>query len=194
MFALPVGLPGLIALALGILAFFASLFVAGRRRAGEQGSRRDGGSWGWIALQGIAIGFAGFGPIHVALAPFSAVALAQATGVALLIGGAVALFVWASRTMGAEWAIVARTRADARLVTAGPFAYVRNPIYVALGLFMVAMALAYGHPGQLLLAVPLYAFATSRRVHSEEKLLLAAFGADYADYRARVPRFVPRLA
>ena len=66
-----------------------------------------------------------------------------ATGVALLIGGAVALFVWASRTMGAEWAIVARTRADARLVTAGPFAYVRNPIYVALGLFMLAMAVVF---------------------------------------------------
>lgn len=194
MFALPVGLPGLIALGLGIAVFLVSLLTAGRRREGEQGARRDRGSWGWIALQGVAIGGAGFGQIRIELSPFSPLALAQAAGVALLMAGAIGLFFWASRTMGAEWALVARTRADARLVTSGPFAHVRNPIYVALGLFMLAMALAYGHAAQLIVAVPLYAFATWRRVHSEEKLLRETFGAAYAAYSARVPRFVPRLA
>ena len=194
MFALPVGLPGLIALALGVGVFGVALLAAGGRRGHERGRRRDTGSWGWIALQGVAIGLAGFGPIRIALAPWSPLALAQGVAVAVLMAAAVALFFWASRTMGAEWALVARTRADARLVTSGPFAHVRNPIYVALALFMLAMALAYGHLAQLALALPLFAFATWRRVRSEEKLLHATFGPAYRAYAERVPRFVPRLA
>jgi protein-S-isoprenylcysteine O-methyltransferase Ste14 len=37
----------------------------------------------------------------------------------LLMASAVALFAWAARTMGDNWAIVARTRGDHQLVTSG---------------------------------------------------------------------------
>ncbi len=41
-----------------------------------------------------------------------------------------------------------------------PFAYVRNPIYVVLFCFLLAIAIAYGHVTGLIFAVPVYAIGT----------------------------------
>ena len=190
-----VGLPGLLAFGAGILFFFAALLAARHRAKPPKtaDSRRDPRSIKWIVLQGLGIFIAGFGPIRLALDPFSAKALIDGVVVLELMAAAVALFDWSSRTMGHNWALVARTRGDGNLVTNGPFALVRNPIYVALALFMVAMAVAYGHVLNLALAIPAYGFATYMRVRSEERVLREAFGAAYDAYTARVKRFVPGL-
>jgi len=105
--------------------------------------------------------------------------------------GAVWLFDSSSRTMGKNWSLVARTRSDHNLVQTGPFALVRHPIYVALFLFMCAMALAFGHVGNLVVAVPVFAFGTWMRIRHEERLLREMFGGAYDAYAARVKRFVP---
>jgi protein-S-isoprenylcysteine O-methyltransferase Ste14 len=190
----PVGLPGLSALAFGFLAFFVAVMAARRRAARVPkvpDARSSRASWIWIGAQGIGIGIAGAGPVDVSLDPMSPAALVQAAAVLVLILGAVWLFHASSRTMGKNWSLVARTREDHQLVQTGPFAVVRHPIYVALFLFLLAMAVAYGHTRQLLLAVPVYAIATWLRVRHEERLLRAQFGADYDAYAARVKRFVP---
>lgn len=192
----PVGLPGLVGLAIGFVAFIIAV-VSARIRARDDGQdsggRRDNSSIAWIILQGMGIGIAGFGPIDVRDDGFSVAALTSGGAVLGLMLLAVWLFDWSSRTMGRNWALVARTRGDAELVTGGPFAYVRNPIYVALGLFMVAMAIAYGHVANLVVAFPVYAFGTWMRVAREERLLRMTFGAAYEDYARRVKRFVPGL-
>ena len=43
------------------------------------------------------------------------------------------------------------------------------------------------------MACPLFAAGTTLRIRAEEKLLAETFGADYKDYRRRVPAFFPRL-
>jgi protein-S-isoprenylcysteine O-methyltransferase Ste14 len=78
-------------------------------------------------------------------------------------------------------------------VTAGPFAHIRHPIYLALFLSMLALAVAFGHPLHLLLSVPLYAMGTGLRVIEEERLLREMFGRAYDDYAATVRRFVPGI-
>ena len=190
----PVGLPGLAALALGFLAFFTALMAA-RYRATKVPKVADtssnGASWIWIAVQGLAIAITGYGRIEVRLDPMSAKAIIEGLAVFVLMLAAVGLFHASSRTMGKNWSLVARTREDHQLVQTGPFAVVRHPIYVALFLFMIAMAVAYGHTRNLILAVPIYAVATWFRVRHEERLLRGQFGADYGAYAARVKRFVP---
>lgn len=189
-----VALPGLAAIMLGFLAFFVALMAA-RHRAAKTGaeavSQRASITWLWIAVQGIGIGISGFGPVRVALDPMSAKALIEAAAVLILMFGAVWLFDASSRAMGKNWALVARTRADHTLVRTGPFALVRNPIYVALFGFMIAMAIAFGHTRNLIVGLPLYALGTWMRVSHEERLLRTQFGAAYDDYAARVKRFVP---
>ena len=189
-----VALPGLAAIMLGFLAFFVALMAA-RHRATKVGtgavSQRASITWLWIAVQGIGIGISGFGPVRVALDPMSPKAIVEALVVLALMLGAVWLFDASSRAMGKNWALVARTRADHTLVENGPFAVVRNPIYVALFGFMIAMAIAFGHTRNLIFGAPLYALGTWMRVSHEERLLRTQFGAAYEAYAARVKRFVP---
>ena len=190
----PVGLPGLAAITLGYLAFFIALLVARSRVmrvAAAPLSQSAPITRLWIVVQGLGIGIAGFGPMRIALDPMSGKAIAEAIAVAVLMGGAVALFEASSHAMGKNWAIVAQTRSDHVLVQNGPFNWVRNPIYVAMSLFMVAMAIAFGHTRNLIVAVPVFALGTWMRVVREEGLLRRQFGAAYEEYTARVKRFVP---
>jgi protein-S-isoprenylcysteine O-methyltransferase Ste14 len=82
---------------------------------------------------------------------------------------------------------------DHELVTTGPFAHVRHPIYSAMGLLLLALAIGLGNEWRLVVTLPLYALGTWLRIAEEEKLLQAAFGPAYEAYAARVKRFVPGL-
>lgn len=190
----PVGLPGLAALAIGLLAFLLALLAArrrGSRHAKSAIATRNRASWIWVAVQGIGMGCTGFGPVRVTLDPLSALALANAVAVLVLVAGSARLFDVSSRTMGRNWALVARTRQDGQLVQSGPFAVIRNPIYVALFGVLLGMAMAWGHMRNLIVAVPVFALGTGMRVRHEEAVLRATFGAAYGDYARRVRRFVP---
>ena len=192
----PVGFPGIVAMMFGFVLFFAAVLAARERVAGEPAAavaQSAPVTRLWIVVQGLGIGLAGFGPIRVALDPLSAKAIVEAVVVAILMGGAVWLFDASSRAMGRNWAIVAQTRGDHQLVQTGPFARLRNPIYVAMALFMVAMTVAFGHTRNLLAGAPVFALGTWMRVAHEERLLRTQFGAAYDGYAARVKRFVPGL-
>ena len=81
------------------------------------------------------------------------------------------------------------------LVVSGPFAYVRNPLYLGnffLSLGVCIMAWAW-MPWMLLLYVALFVAQYAMIVSLEEEHLRAEFGAAYADYARNVPRFVPRV-
>ena len=190
----PVGLPALAALGVGSLAFLIALVAArvrGSRDAASADARRNRASVYWIALQGIGIGAAGFGPVRVVLDPLSVGAIVQALVVLALMVAAVWLFDASSRALGRNWALIARTRQDGTLVQSGPFAAVRNPIYVALFLVLLAIAIGYGHSRNLVVAMPLFALGTWMRVAHEERVLRDAFGSAFDTYAARVRRFVP---
>ncbi|WP_294040437.1 isoprenylcysteine carboxylmethyltransferase family protein [Sphingomonas sp.] len=192
----PVGLPGLAVICVGFLGFFIALLIARARvvrAAAAPMSQSAPITRLWIVVQGVGIGIAGFGPIRVTLDPMSSQAIAEAIMVGLLMAGAVGLFNASSRAMGKNWAVVAQTRSDHVLVQNGPFAWVRNPIYVAMSFFMFAMTIAFGHSRNLVVAIPVFALGTWMRVVREEGLLRSQFGAAYDDYAARVKRFVPGL-
>lgn len=190
----PVGLPGLLVFGIGFAAFVGTLILANLRTGRkEQGGRRDGRSMTGIVLQGLGIAIAAFGPVRMTLPTDSVGAISSAVVVGVLMAGTIGLFWASSRAMGRNWAIVAQTRADHQLVQSGPFAWVRNPIYDALFLFLLAMGIGYGHYWSILPAAVLYWTGTMMRVRIEEQLLHAQFGAAYDDYRARVKRFVPGL-
>jgi protein-S-isoprenylcysteine O-methyltransferase Ste14 len=189
-----VGQPGAILFLVGSAAFLAILLVSRLTAGGgEQGAARSRRSIVGIAIQMAAfLPFAAF-PVRLTLPATSIAALLGAGIQLLLMGSAVALFAWARRTMGRNWSLVARTRDDHRLVTGGPFAIVRHPIYLALLLFLLAEAMAAGRPGMLVIVLPVYGLGTAIRVREEEWLLRAHFGAEYEAYAARVSRIVPGL-
>jgi protein-S-isoprenylcysteine O-methyltransferase Ste14 len=133
----------------------------------------------------------------VALAAFGKPsAFSIATGLPLAFVGE-AVRAWAVGYSGVT------TRGDAvtapALVTAGPYAYVRNPLYV--GNFITALGFAIAFTGGLRAAqraaLVAGALGTMLGVYSvvvphEERYLRDTFGAEFDQYVADVPRVVPR--
>lgn len=80
-----------------------------------------------------------------------------------------------------------------RLVCEGVFAHSRNPLYLANFLMVSGLLLIWHSPWAYLIVLPSFGAALFSIAVAEEEFLSRRFGAQYADYRARVPRFVPRL-
>lgn len=175
------------------LVFFFFLFRAFSRRTGEVGTTTDSRSRFGILLQSLGIGVAAVGRVKLMIATFSPAGLAGTSAVVLLMAGAIMLFATASNALGRNWSIVARTRSDHELVRSGPYARVRHPIYLGLLLFLLGLAVAYGHWLQLVIAVPLYLAGTKIRTSIEDRLLEQRFGDVFRDYRNSTPALIPRL-
>jgi protein-S-isoprenylcysteine O-methyltransferase Ste14 len=65
-------------------------------------------------------------------------------GLALLLAG-LGLAVWARIYLGRNWGMPMTQRAEPELITAGPYAHVRHPIYSGLLLAMIRTSLATNH-------------------------------------------------
>lgn len=82
------------------------------------------------------------------------------------------------------------------LITTGPFAHVRNPLYLGnillyVGVGVMSNALV---PWLPLAALAYFLFQYSLIVSLEEEYLVRTFKTDFAKYCESVPRFVPRLS
>ncbi len=84
-------------------------------------------------------------------------------------------------------------RKDSRPAVGGPYAFVRNPLY--LGTYLMALGTAWAIENWLLLAVVTVLFAGVYHyiILDEEVKLLRIFKAPYSEYCKNVPRFFPRV-
>jgi protein-S-isoprenylcysteine O-methyltransferase Ste14 len=80
--------------------------------------------------------------------------------------------------------------AASTLVTDGIYRYTRNPMYLGLLALLAAWAVYLGVGWALLGPMIFVAFITRFQIMPEERVLQGKFGAAYADYRARVRRWV----
>jgi protein-S-isoprenylcysteine O-methyltransferase Ste14 len=79
----------------------------------------------------------------------------------------------------------------ALLVTSGPYAASRNPMYLGWALLQLGAGVVRGS-WWMIAAVPAAAALVHREVRSEERTLDDAFGDEFRRYRATVPRYLPR--
>ena len=114
--------------------------------------------------------------------------------VSVLLFAIAALISWtASRALGRQWRFDAGLNADHELVMAGPYRFVRHPIYASM--FSVLLGAGFlTTPWWLFIpAIILFLIGTEIRVRIEDKLLAAHFGAKFDAYRKSVPAYVPFL-
>jgi protein-S-isoprenylcysteine O-methyltransferase Ste14 len=83
--------------------------------------------------------------------------------------------------------------APTRLVVNGLYRLVRNPMYVGLGAVIAGQAALFGSPILAAYGAAALAAFHLRVVLYEEPTLSRTFAASWADYAARVPRWLPRL-
>jgi protein-S-isoprenylcysteine O-methyltransferase Ste14 len=114
---------------------------------------------------------------------------AQFIGVVLTVTGYL-LFVWSVRARGrfsVSWAMPE----DQKLVTWGPYRFVRHPSYSGYFLMFVGFFLVWSN---VFAVFPLFAILGYCRVSVvEEEFLVKRFGDVYRDYQSRTGRFVPRI-
>lgn len=109
---------------------------------------------------------------------------------ACLIAAALALALWAARTLRAAKTTVSVRRAAARLVTGGPFRFSRNPIYLAFTLLTAGVGLAAGKGGVLLALLGVLPLVQRGAIVLEERHLEERFGERYLRYRRSVRRWL----
>ena len=107
----------------------------------------------------------------------------------LVILGGFTLCIWCLWWLGRSFSIVAQAR---RLVTAGPYRFVRHPLYVCEAIVLVGILLR--NPTWATLAICAIALTFQyRRLVNEEKVLHAAF-PEYDAYRRTTPMLFPSLS
>jgi protein-S-isoprenylcysteine O-methyltransferase Ste14 len=121
-----------------------------------------------------------------------AAALAHVAGIALFLFG-LALFTWCvSLFARVGQGTLAPWDPTRRLVAVGPYQYVRNPMITAVVAMLLGEAL---HLGSRVVAVWAATFLVFNHIYFallEEPGLERRFGAAYVEYKAAVPRWIPR--
>lgn len=107
----------------------------------------------------------------------------------LMVAAFAAIAFQALRTLRKAGTSIRADGAATALVTGGPFAISRNPIYLAGTLVVVGLGLITGNPWFVLLAL-VASFATQKlAIEPEEKHLFVRFGKKYRDYQKKVRRW-----
>jgi protein-S-isoprenylcysteine O-methyltransferase Ste14 len=175
-------------------AGFAAILALGKRGAAKGSAQRDAKSTIGFLLQCVAylLCFAFprtyFSPLFPRL---PAGALVFAALVIVLTLASVWFCFAAARALGKQWALMARVIEGHELIRQGPYAVVRNPIYLAMLGMLLATGFAVSRWQTIVCAVVVFVAGTMIRIRAEEKLLRNAFGAKFEDYARAVPAFLP---
>jgi protein-S-isoprenylcysteine O-methyltransferase len=115
----------------------------------------------------------------------------QYFGVLLLLLG-LGFAVWARFVLGRNWSGIVTVKEDHTLITRGPYAWVRHPIYSGILLGLLGTAVTVGTVLSLV-EVPVIAFALWLKLRTEERFMLETFGEQYSVYRQHVKALIPRV-
>jgi protein-S-isoprenylcysteine O-methyltransferase Ste14 len=100
--------------------------------------------------------------------------------------------IWARRHLGTNWSQAVTLKEGHELITSGPYALVRHPIYTGLLMAFVGTAMDQGE-WRGLLAVALIFGALWRKLRLEEKWMRSRFGESYETYSRHVAALVPYI-
>jgi len=101
---------------------------------------------------------------------------------------------WTStRALGRQWRIDAGLSSDHELIMAGPYRFVRHPIYTSMLCVLLATGFVVTPLPLFLLALVVFLIGTEIRVRIEDKLLASQFGETFQQYQRSVPAYIPFL-
>jgi protein-S-isoprenylcysteine O-methyltransferase Ste14 len=164
------------------MAFYLLLIIAYLRRVPTERTDRRITSWA-AAFAGTAAPFV----VPVVSDGRSTDTLRESAS-ALVLGLGLVAMLWALGALGTNISVVPQARA---VISHGPYARVRHPLYAAELLNVVGLCLAMtgGWPWLVLLALATFQYIRANR---EEELLTRELPG-YAAYKARTPMLVPAL-
>ena len=138
--------------------------------------------------------YAGFFVVGLGLdylwpAPLLSAAVQYGVGFALVAAG-LALFRLTLREFAKAETSVDHRKPTTTVITSGPFARSRNPVYVSMTLCFVGAAIAVDGPLVLAMVAPAVAVIRVFVIRREETYMARKFGVDYERYTETVRRWV----
>ncbi len=100
--------------------------------------------------------------------------------------------IWVHRTLGEHYSYALETKSEQAIVTSGPYARVRHPLYSAHTLFNFGMIFLTANIPLIILtiiSIPL----TYVRMIDEERMMVKTFGSVYEEYMQKTGRIFPKL-
>jgi protein-S-isoprenylcysteine O-methyltransferase Ste14 len=133
----------------------------------------------------VAIGGTSFAVIVVFLPPFNMGLMLSTLSLLMIVFG-LSFAAYTMMYLGRSFAIMPAARA---LVTSGPYALIRHPLYLGEGMAIVGMMLQYLSPLAVVIVGLQIAFQI-QRMKKEEEILSAEF-PEYIEYAKRTARLIP---
>jgi protein-S-isoprenylcysteine O-methyltransferase Ste14 len=173
-----------------------SVWRTGERIRGDRAARRREGLWAhvveyvfFLLLVALAVlllfqGGGGFRRFAFPAPPWL-----RWAGVALGVTS-VGLFVWTHVVLGRFWSPYLQLRPGHRLMTTGPYARIRHPMYSGIVGWMAGLGLVAANWIPFAFAA-LSALNFVLRIRGEEKMMLQEFGDEYRQYMKRTGRLLP---
>jgi protein-S-isoprenylcysteine O-methyltransferase Ste14 len=147
---------------------------------------------GWISLPWLALNLHVPGLTLPAWATDLTAAWSVRAGAAAIAVVCYALSLVCWLRLGRNWTMAVVPKQESQLVTAGPYRWVRHPIYALSILLMFASAVVLPTVPMALLAA-LHVYVMTRKAVHEEGHLRERFGPEYLHYCDQVGRFCPKL-
>lgn len=114
--------------------------------------------------------------------------LVAAAGLLACVAG-LTLAVWARVYLGRNWGMPMSQKEEPELVTSGPYAYIRHPIYSGVLIAIVGTAVTDGSWWLIAFFIAgVYFLFSAKR---EEQIMTDAFPSQYPDYKRRTKMLIP---
>ena len=181
----------------GGMVFMQAYFASRVRQAGERvaagGKAIEREGWGCAVVRAIrSISLIAFLVLYAINPPWLGVLSVPLPDWLRWVGAALgvvslAVYAWSRATLGKEWSSHLQMREKHHLVTTGPYAWIRHPIYLALMGFLTGIALVTANCFIIAFLV-VSVVDLALRIPKEEQMMIEEFGDEYKAYMQRTGR------
>ncbi len=102
------------------------------------------------------------------------------------------IFFWSvHKTLGKNWSPVLEIRKKHKLITQGPYKYIRHPMYTMLWIWVICQGIILSNWVVGIMGVLTWSILYFIRLPEEEKMMIEEFGQEYKDYMRKTKKIIP---
>jgi len=166
------------------------IWLIARERSDANAVSQDRGSRNLLIVSWVIGIVLGIFTVPYVLPQFTVHTKLVSIGVAIVWAG-ILLRLWAIQTLGSFFNTRVVMHQEQRLITSGPYHYLRNPSYTGTLMTFLGFGIAIGNWISLITLLLFGVIPYIRRIVVEDQALTARFGHAYEEYRQRTWSLIP---